>query len=800
MRKLFFCLACSITYFASAQEGIVQGTVNDAATKEPLIGVSILFSPGKSASTVIEGVFRKPKPESHYTVLFRSVGYIDKQVPLHVDENGTSTLAVGMEASVSQLDQVVVSAGKFEQRVGEVTQSLSVLPPSIVRDKNTTSLEDAIVQVPGVVVVDNDPQIRAGSGFSFGAGSRVMMLVDDLPILSGDIGRPSWSFLPIENLEQVEVIKGASSVLYGSAALSGVINVRTAYPIAEPRTRATVFSGFWDTPGHEPAKWWGDNPPLFGGANFCHSQQFGAFDLVLGGMAFSDYGFVGPERINPDTLAADPQRTGPGGYENRARFNFATRWRNKKVRGLNYGINGNFMKSRSSTILLWDNTDDGLYRSYPGTLTINRGTNWYLDPFVNYTGPRGMRHKLRSRFYRQQFDNSNDQSNGSRMLYAEYQVQKKAQILGETVITAGVTLQNTDSEAELYSGDPDGNGQNTANTYAGYLQIDKKLLREKLMFSGGVRYENFKVNTYEKAQPVYRAGATYRVLKATYVRASYGQGFRFPTIGERYIQTSIGQLNIYPNEQLEPEFSVNMEGGIKQGFKIGSFTGYLDAVVFQQDFDRFVEFSFGRWISSLSPADYLGVGFRSVNTGGARITGYELEVAGKGKIGPMDITILAGWTHTTPVSTTPSEPYAYGVPFGNETIAIRYSNTSYDTADNILKYRVRDLFRSDVGLGWKKFTGGVSVRYNSHVRNIDKAFVDFDAGPPGPDILPVGVKGWMETHTTGDWLVDARFGYKLTEQLKATVIVSNLSNEVYAVRPMAIEAPRSWQVQLAWER
>jgi iron complex outermembrane receptor protein len=92
-----------------------------------------------------------------------------------------------------------------------------------------------------VIVVDNDPQIRAGSGFSFGAGSRVMMLVDDLPILSGDIGRPSWSFLPIENLEQVEVIKGASSVLYGSAALSGVINVRTAYPRLEPRTRATAY-------------------------------------------------------------------------------------------------------------------------------------------------------------------------------------------------------------------------------------------------------------------------------------------------------------------------------------------------------------------------------------------------------------------------------------------------------------------------------------------------------------------------------------------------------------------------------
>ncbi|MBL0046456.1 MAG: TonB-dependent receptor plug domain-containing protein [Flavobacteriales bacterium] len=339
-----FCLAYSFTCFASAQEGIVQGTVNDAFTKEPLIGVSILFGPGKSASTDIEGAFRKTLPVGDYSVLFRSVGYIDKQVPLHVDANGTSTLAVGMEASISQLDQVVVSAGKFEQRVGEVTQSLSVRPPSIVRDKNTTSLEDAIVQVPGVVVVDNDPQIRAGSGFSFGAGSRVMMLVDDLPILSGDIGRPSWSFLPIENLEQVEVIKGASSVLYGSAALSGVINVRTAYPVAEPRTRATVFSGFGTPRAMNPQNGGATIHPCSVAPTSATAKQFGAFDLVLGSMAFSDYGFVGPERIDPThwrlTHNAPAQAA-----ENRARFNFATRWRNKKVRGLNYRIDSNFMKT-----------------------------------------------------------------------------------------------------------------------------------------------------------------------------------------------------------------------------------------------------------------------------------------------------------------------------------------------------------------------------------------------------------------------------------------------------------------------
>ena len=786
MRILFLSALMNV---CAAQDGSVQGVVSDATTKETLVGVSILFATGHTATTDANGAFTAALPAGDYTALFRSIGYADKQLPLHVDIGTQQTLTVGMEPSASQLDQVVVSAGKFEQRVGEVTVSMSVLPPNIVRDRNTTSLEDVIVQVPGVIVVDNDPQIRSGSGFSFGAGSRVMMLVDDLPILSGDIGRPTWSFLPIENLEQIEVIKGASSVLYGSAALSGVINVRTAYPRLEPHTRATAYGGIWDTPGHKPAKWWDANPPVFTGASFNHAQQFGPFDLVIGGMAFSDYGFIGPERVTADSLShSDPARVGPGGYENRIRFNFGTRWRNKKVKGLSYGLNGNVMKSRSSTVLVWDDTDKGLYRSEPGTLTRTMGMQYYLDPYINYRGVKGMRHILRARLYDQRFDNDNEQANGSRMLYSEYQAQKKANIFGETTVTAGITYQTTDSKAELYSGDPDGNGQNNASTYAGYLQLDKKLVQERLNLSAGVRYENFKVNAYEKAQPVYRAGATFRVLKATFLRASYGQGFRFPTIGERYIKTSVGKLNIFPNGELDPEFSVNVEGGLKQGFRIGAFTGYVDAVVFQQTIDRFVEFTFGTW--SAAPG-LGGLGFRSVNTGGARISGMEFEVAGKGAIGKVEITVLMGYTHTTPISTTPNEVYA--VSSNANPVPITYRTASSDTTDQILKYRVRSLFRSDIGLKWRKFTGGVSVRYNSHVRNIDKAFVDFD----NPAVLPSGVRGWMLDHTTGDWIVDARIGYQLTPQVKAAFIGMNLSNEVYSIRPMAIEAPRSWQVQLS---
>jgi iron complex outermembrane receptor protein len=791
MRSVAVLLALAFAHLAFAQSTLLKGVVRDSLSGEPLIGVNVTHAPGKGTATDVNGAYAMQLPFGPYTITFSFVGYTTVTRSITVPEANSLTLDVRMSPSAKQLDMVVVSAGRFEQRVGEVTQSLSVLRPEIVQNKNTQSLETIIDQVPGVVVVDNDPQIRAGSGFSYGAGSRVMMLVDDLPILSGDIGRPSWTFLPIENLEQVEVIKGASSVLYGSAALSGVINIRTAYPRAEPRTRVNVFAGMYDAPGHAPARWWDANSPLFTGANFFHSQQFGKLDLVLGGNAFADQGFVGPERVSPDTLVNDPNRIGPGGYENRIRFNVGTRWRNAKVKGLSYGLNANVMKSRSSSVLLWDDLDQGLFRPEPGTTTRTLGTQYYLDPHVTYHTDGGTRHTLKGRYYRQQFDNDNEQSNASNLLYGEYQVQQRVELWGPLVVTAGVVGQRTLSSAELYSGDLDGDGENMATNAAGYLQVDKKVLREKLNLSAGVRYERFAINEEEQSVPVFRAGATYQLFEATFLRASYGQGFRFPTIGERYIRTAVGLLNIYPNPDLRAEQSWNVEAGLKQGFKIGRFMGYVDAVVFRQDFQDYVEFTFGQWVPSQGTANLFGLGFKSVNTGGARVTGYEFEAVGKGAIGKVDLTLLMGYTHTLPVSTTPDLVYA--TPITPNTPPSTYRNTSYDPTDNILKFRVQDLFRFDLQGDWKWLMAGFSLRYNSHVRNIDRVFVDLDEA----GLLTTGVGEWMATHTTGDLLVDIRVGLDLSKQARIAFIVNNLTNEVYSIRPLSIEAPRSMQVQLS---
>ena len=107
---------------------------------------------------------------------------------------------------------------------------MEVIKPQMIENKNTTEIQTAMEQIPGVNITDGQANIRGGSGWSYGAGSRVLVMVDDMPLISGDAGQVQWKLIATENINQVEVIKGASSVLYGSSALNGVINIRTAFP------------------------------------------------------------------------------------------------------------------------------------------------------------------------------------------------------------------------------------------------------------------------------------------------------------------------------------------------------------------------------------------------------------------------------------------------------------------------------------------------------------------------------------------------------------------------------------------
>lgn len=811
LRLLILFTFLSIQFFSQNQgdgKGVLKGTITDKNTKEPIIGATIQLVDDLSKGTVtdIEGNYIMEIDTGKHQLLCNYLGYNPDTIWIKIKDNQITVKNLTLRQDAKTLETVVVSSGKFEQNIEELTVSMEVLKPNIIQNKNTTSIETALEQVPGLTIIDNDPQIRGGSGFTFGVGSRVAIVVDGVPLLSGDAGRPEWSYIPVENIEQVEIIKGASSVLYGSSALNGVISIRTGYPRSKPKTSINYSVGQYSVPKSPAENWYkmnGNNSyPGFSNLNLFHSRIIkNNLDFVIGANFNIDQGYIGPAPpapyIDPLTkkalLIEDSIYTFTNNdmIKERGRMNVNLRYRAKKIEGLNFGLNSNFMLNKTNMVFAWLDDSLGLYRGYPGAMFLQNQTLFNVDPFIKYTTRGGLSHSLQTRIFHSDNVISNNQSNRGTMYYGEYQLQRKFKSI-DLNFTGGVVGNISYSTSRLYvsSGTPN----NKIVNASGYIQLDKKMWHV-LNLSGGVRYEYFKMNNLNSVvAPIYRAGANLQVTKGTFVRVSYGQGYRYPTITERYITTKAGMFGVFPNPDLKPETSHSFEIGVKQGFKIGNCKGYFDVAGFYQRYKNNIEYLFGVWDPTISL-----IGFKFVNTGNSQVRGIDMSIAASTAETNkrFGITTLIGYTYIEPISLNPDSVYAYTKNFsGGIGDTLTYRNTSMDPTNNILKYRFKHMFKMDVEFKIYRFKFGLSNRYYSKMQNIDKAFskiedITHDANPYFYMIK--GVDFWKSHYYISVW--DARLSYNINDKQKLSLICNNLLNEIYSLRPLKIEAPRTASIQ-----
>lgn len=748
---------CTISLFAQ-QEAAVIGVVRDSKTKEPLPGVTVVVDGTGGTTTNETGKYELTLLPGEHVLTFRFVGYNAEEKKITLGEKEARIINIDLVSSSTELGTVVVSAGKFEQKIEEVTVSMTVVKPALIENTNTTSMETAMEQVPGVTMVEDQANIRGGSGFSYGAGSRVLLLVDDLPMLTADANDIKWSFIPVENLEQIEVIKGASSALFGSAAMNGIINIRTAYPKAKPESKVTLFGGMYDSPKNIAYKWWGNEKLMSQSISASHSRKIGNFDLVTGLNYFKDDGY----RM--------------GENEERIRVNANTRYNFKnKLQGLSVGVNTNYMHTEGGLFLLWDNDSTGALIPQGGlvdsttTISVYTTKRFNIDPFITYVSTNGETHKIRTRFFKTDNLNNTEQQSFAKLYYGEYQFQKR--FSDNFTWTWGFSDMYSDVESELY-------GNHLSNNVGLFTQVDSKWKRWN--FSFGARWEQNRIDTIKgEFTPVFRYGINYTMFDNTHLRASYGQGYRFPSIAEKFARTNVGDINIFPNDSLQPETGFSAEFGINQGFKIRNWKGSIDVAGFWSEYKNMMEFTFGFFIPkgvipSLNP-DSFGyipnwLGFQSQNIGNVRIQGLDFTLTSEGFIGKFPLNILAGLTIIYPIQT-------------DFDVAI---DTAKNTADyNILKYRYRRTFKADIETGYKNFTVGIGARYNSFMENIDEVF----------NSQITGVAHYRETHPEGDWVFDARLFYKFFEHYEIGFIAKNIFNHEYVTRPGDMQPPRNYVIQ-----
>ena len=133
------------------------------------------------------------------------------------------------------LDVFVVTASRYAQPLSRTTAHVSVLTSADVKAAPARSLDDVVRLAPGVNVKAGGSHVipaalQSVSMLGAGGNARALVLMDGLPLTDGFGGWVNWSKAPTAIVDRVEILRGGSSSLYGTEAMSGVINILTRAP------------------------------------------------------------------------------------------------------------------------------------------------------------------------------------------------------------------------------------------------------------------------------------------------------------------------------------------------------------------------------------------------------------------------------------------------------------------------------------------------------------------------------------------------------------------------------------------
>ncbi len=728
-----------IAVFIQAQNiSVVKGKISDKETTAPLPGVYIIYGSNQLTVSDQQGNYQFGVKTGYIEITYKFIGYkthIEKHL---LKENDTLVLNIQLEAENEQLSEVVVSANRRKQRIADLSVSMSVIKPEYIVQNNIINADDLLNQVSGVEIMDGQASIRGGSGYSYGAGSRVLALIDGMPILSADAENIKWQFLPMENIASVEVIKGASSVLYGSSALNGIINFRTASPKIKAENNFSVQTGIYDRPQNKNWVWW-ENPRTFQNFSISHLKKYNNTDVSLSGAVQNNNSY---RKLNDERLI---------------RFNARIKHYNKNNPSLKYGIAINSGYTYKTDFVLWENADSGALKQNPETASKMNGSFLTFEPFLSIRKDK-YKHDIRIQlqYTGNSFTEKTQNNSNAVSYYGEYQffwnIRKNIDLI------SGFSGTYSQISSKFYN-------NHTAENAAAFSQVEYTPIK-KLKLSGGVRYE---YNTYDgisdKLVPVFRTGLNFKATPFTFLRASFGQGYRYPSIAEKYASTTLGTIKVFPNLEIKPETGWTSELGIKQMFRLESFQGQIDLSFFYSENTDMIEYLFG--VFPDSETGQMDFGFRAANIENSSVYGVEPQISVIKKSVNSSIVINIGYTYMYPVEL----------------------NTL--NAKQYLKYRSKHSLKATTSFSYKKFRLGLNTFYKSRILNIDNVFLN---PATREQILPGFYDYWLENNN-GYLILDGNLAYIINKNFELSFSVKNLTNIEYMGRPGDIRPQRNFSIQ-----
>jgi hemoglobin/transferrin/lactoferrin receptor protein len=664
MKLLLTCLCVWIGNLTYAQS--IHGRVTDQNTKEPIADVHIQFV-NSSTGTITdkEGKFVLERFNGLTQIRISSIGYATIEQTLSADDQ---ELQIGLTPSVILLNNgLTITAQRNEHLTFDVPESITTVSSLQLEQQAPRSTPEALMNETGIWIQKTNH--GGGSPIIRGlVGNQVLLLVDGIRLNNATYRYGPNQYLSTIDpglIERIEATRGSGSVLYGSDALGGVVQVISK----TPTFRSDGFhaggraTGKWMSAGMEQSAraevdLGGKQVAFLGGFS---ARNFG--DILAGG----DLGMLVPtgyyERSGDAKLLV---RTGGTGILTTT-FQHLTQHdvpRYDQVTQGGYSLYNFEPQTRQLSYVRWEHSSDSRWlQSFRVTGSLNRSIEGIHSQ------------KNNSPEIKKQLDEVNTLGMITEVISnpkQNWHVQSGIEYYFDKVNSDAMAINTITNEETTQRGSyADGSTSSSLAVFTNH-QIDWK----KFQFSAGTRFNMVTVSIIDnvfgnqKINPdalVGNAGVMYKLHNNLHAIASINTGFRAPNIDD---MSKFGTLeaNVFeiPSEQLSPERSINIEGG----FKFSSSKVSATATVYQTKLSDLID-RVGVSYNGSDTFEGRKV-YQKQNVGDALIKGIEADIEA---MIVRSLNVFGNVTYTHGENITKQEPMRRIPPLFGRT-GIRYKHSS----------------------------------------------------------------------------------------------------------------------------
>lgn len=436
---------------------------------------------------------------------------------------------------------IVVTATGAEQRADETGQAITVIDRTLIENRQTVAVSDLLSTTPGVTFSRNGgPGQPTAIRIRGAEGDQTLVLIDGVRVNDVSVTGAGYDFgnLLAGNIERIEVLRGPNSVRWGSQAIGGVVNIVTTRP-------TDGFGAALDAEyGYQNSK------KLVGRVN----GGFGAVRTSLGGGYFDDDGIsaykFGTERDGYRQYAAN----------GRVEIDLSD--------AINIDLRGNYADSRVG------------FDGFPPPFFSFADTSGYstTKQAFGYAGINAalfdgtLKNRLAftiSDTRRASFSSATATPSRFKGRSERFEYQGDANVASWLRTVFGI-----EHETSRFN---DGTTTYSTGVTSGYAQLIVNPL-DALTLTGGVRVDDHR--SYG-TKTTFSANAAWRLGSGTIVRASYGEGFKAPTLYQLF--------SFYGNTALSPETAQSYDLGIEQSLIEGTLK--FGATLFHRDTNNQIDFT-----------------------------------------------------------------------------------------------------------------------------------------------------------------------------------------------------------------